>query len=69
MKLAKRTGPYNVNGFEFWVRNCTIWYDSDGNGTVDTNVTWATFKADPNHDQETKDGVKAQLEGLNCDTT
>ena len=68
MKIAKRTGPYEVYGFEFWVQNCMVWYDSDGNGTVDTSVSWSDFKADANHDQRTKDGVEAQLDALGCST-
>ena len=68
MKRADRTGPYDVYGFEFWVQDCTIWYDSDGNGTVDANETWAEFKSNPNHDQRTKDGVEAQLDALGCST-
>lgn len=68
MEKAERTGPYRANAFEFWVQNCTIWYDSDGNGTVDTNETWVDFKANPNHDQNTKDAVEAQLDALGCST-
>lgn len=66
MKTAERTGSYRTNAFDFCVQNCTIWYDSDGNGTVDTNETWADFKANPNHDQNTNDAVEAQLDALGC---
>jgi hypothetical protein len=68
MQRAARTGPYDVDGFRFWVQDCTVWYDSDGNGTVDTNETWDQFKSNPNHDQHTKDGVEAQLDALGCST-
>ena len=68
MQTSERTGPYRVGAIQFWVQNCTVWYDSDGNGTVDTNETWAEFKANPNHDQTTKDGVEAQLDALGCTT-
>ena len=68
MKENERTGPYSVNGFDFWIQNCTIWYDSDGNGTVDRNVTWEDFKADEAHDQARKDAVEAQLDALGCAT-
>ena len=66
--VAKRTGPYDANGLEFWVNNCTIWYDSDGDGHVETNVTWQEFKNDPAHAQATKDAVEAQLDALGCQT-
>jgi hypothetical protein len=68
MLKGERTGPYEVGNFEFWVQKCTIWYDSDGNGTVDTNVTWEDFKADGSIDQATKNGVEAQLDALGCKT-
>ncbi len=68
MQKAQRTGPYQVGGFQFWVQNCTIWYDSDGNGSVDRNETWAEFKANPAFNQATKNGVEAQLDALGCPT-
>lgn len=68
MKAGERTGPYEVHGFEFWIQDCTIWYDSDGNGTIDANESWEDFKDNPNHDQRTKEGVEAQLDALGCAT-
>lgn len=68
MKNVKRTGPYEADGLIFWIQNCTIWYDSDDNGTVDSNVTWADFKANPNIKQTTKNAVEVQLDALGCPT-
>ena len=67
MKVAERTGPYSVRGFEFWVQNCTVWYDSDGNGTVDTNENWDDFSNNDDIDQGIKNDVKVILNSLGCD--
>src|SRR5690606_38468826 len=43
VKRRRASVAHRANAFEFWVQNCAIWYDSDGNGTVDTNETWVDF--------------------------
>lgn len=66
MKASARTGPYTTYGFQFWVQDCTIWYDADGNGTVETNETWEEFNKHGNIDERVKNSVKLVLQELGC---